>query len=338
MTRGAALLLASPLLLAAAPPPPAPVYKQFGRWIVACDNTRSCVARGFDDATRAQLDLLRAAGNAPARLVLTAENPVDPEAVKLDGQPLPLPKPAWSGKDEISTADPAAVDAFIAAARNGHTLTLDAQPPKDDAPRTIPLDGFTAALLLVDAVQGRPGTPTALVAARGTAAPPPAPPVPPAPRWTPPPALTAAEKTRLLKQAGQVKSASDDGCDSKITPTVFPLDATSALALRPCLMAAYQGSAVVAVLPRAGGAAKPFHMPLPGLPASATSGPDMVDPEFDLKTGTLFSSAKGRGLADCGSSEAWTWSAGAFRLKSLNYQDQCGGAEPGDWPTLFRTK
>ena len=76
-TRLTILLLALVLLPAAAPPPPVPVYRRFGRWLVACDNTRACVARGFDETTRAQLQLTRAAGNARPMLTLFAENAID---------------------------------------------------------------------------------------------------------------------------------------------------------------------------------------------------------------------------------------------------------------------
>ena len=338
------LLAACVSLLGAAPPPAVPTYRQFGRWLVACDNTRSCVARGFDEVTQAQLQLRRPAGNAAATLALSAADPFDVAALQLDGKKLALPSPAWS-KDATaaSTQDPAAVDAFIAAVRNGHALTLDATPSNGDAPRTMPLDGFTAALLLVDAVQGRPDTPSALVAGRGTAAPPPVPALPPAPRWAAPPPLTRAETDRLLKEAARLRSPGFDACNVKDAPEVHALDAANALAIRPCYMAAYQGSSVVAVLPRAGGAARPLTLALPGVPGrngkgTATDGPDMVDPDFNPATGTLSTVAKGRGLADCGSSEGWVWSDGAFRLKSLSFQDQCGGVEPGDWPTLFRTR
>ncbi len=333
------LLAAMTVLMAAAAPPPVPVYRQFGRWIVACDNTRACVARGFDEVTRAQLDLASPAGSAPATLTLSAADAFDVAVLRLDGKPLPLPALAWSkDKDTASTSDPAAIGAFVALVRGAHAITLDAAPPGDDASRTIPLDGFTAALLLLDAVQGRPGTPTALVAGRGTAAVPPAPPVPPAPRWTAPPPLSGPEKASLLRRAAHLSSPEFDPCEVRQPPAVFALDAASALAVRPCYMAAYQGSSVVAVLPRAGGPDRPVELVLPGVPDKATDGPDMVDPEFDPATGTLSTVAKGRGLADCGSSEAWVWSGGAFRLKALAYQDQCGGTEPGDWPTLFRTR
>ena len=64
----------------------------------------------------------------------------------------------------------------------------------------------------------------------------------------------------------------------------------------------------------------------------------MVEASFDPASGTLSSGSKGRGLADCGSSEEWVWSGGAFRLKSLNHQEQCGGTSAGDWPPLYRTR
>ncbi len=331
------LLAVTLLLLAAAPPPSVPAYRQFGRWLVACDNTRACVARGFDEVTRAQLDLVRPAGDAPARLILSADGSFDAVALRLDGKPLPLPAPAWSkSTDGVSTSDPAAVDAFIAVARDAHAITLD-PPPTDEADWSVPLDGFTAALLLVDAVQGRPGTPTALVAARGPLAVPSAPPVPAVPRWTAPPPLTVPEKMELVHRASRLRSPAFDPCEVREPSAVFALDAANALAIRPCYMAAYQGSSVVAVL-RNGGRDRPVNLPLPGVPGTATDGPDMVDPNFDVKTGTLSTVSKGRGLADCGSGESWVWSGGEFRLKALSYQDQCGGTAPGDWPTLFRTR
>ena len=246
------LLAAALLLPAAAPLPPVPIFTQFGRWQVTCDNTRACVARGFDEGTQAQLDLIRPSGNAGPTLTLSATDALNAATLRLDGKPLPLPAPAWSKTaDTISTSDPAAVDAFVAAARDAHAITLDAASSADDIPRTIPLDGFTAALLRVDAVQGRPGTGTALVAARGAAAAPPAPQVPAAPSWTIPPRLNAAERVDLVRRAGHLASPRFDPCEVRAPPAVFALDAVNALAIRPCYLAAYQGSSVVAVLPRA---------------------------------------------------------------------------------------
>ena len=327
------------LLPAAAPLPAVPAYREFGRWFVACDNTRACNARGFDEATRAQLDLTRKAGDAPAILKFYAERPVVPGELRLDGASLALPAPAWSSTDlALSTSDPAAVAAFIAAARNGHTITLDAATATNERPRTVPLDGFAAALLMVDAVQGRPGTRTALVATKGEAVTPRAPPLPPAPRWTVPPALTRAETRRLMRQARSLPSQFFDACEAKDPPRIHPLDAANALAIRPCHLGAYQEAFVVAVLPRAGGRGQPATHALPGVPQLGAGRGDMVDAEFDPATGRLSSTSKGRGLADCGSSEVWVWSSGSFRLKSLNFEGTCGGTEPGDWPPLYRTR
>ena len=334
------LLLAILVLLAAAAPLPAvSAYREFGRWFVACDNTRACNARGFDEATRAQLDLTRKAGDAPATLVFTAETPILAGELRLDGAPIAFPIPAWASKDgALSTTNPSAGAAFIAAARNGHTITLDVATAADGRPRTVPLDGFAAALLMVDAVQGRPGTRMALVATKGEAVTPRAPPLPRAPRWAVPPALTQAEAQRLMQQARNLPSQPFDACDAQDPPRIHPLDAANALAIRPCHLAAYQEAFVVAVLPRAGGPARPATHALPDVPQLGAGRGDMVDAEFDPATGRLFSTSKGRGLADCGSSEVWVWSGGSFRLTSLNFQGMCCGTAPGDWPPLYRTR
>lgn len=354
------LLLACLLALpAAAPPPAVPLYKSFGRWFVACDNIRSCEARGFDEVTRADLRVIRDAGPAaPANLVLSvAEGALDRGALRLDGAPLDLSGPAWTsaggGPDSatLSTSDPQAIAAFIAAARNAHALTLDppatspggapaASAPSDDAsPRLVPLDGFTAALLLMDAVQGRPSTPTALIAPAGPGRPPPAPPLPPAPAWVRPAPLTAAEARTLVARARGLSSPEFGTCPLTGPADVAALDAAHAIAIRSCYLAAYQSSSLVVIFPRRGGGApRPVHLTLPGVPGDSAQGPDMVEPSFDPATGQLSTAAKGRGLGDCGLMASWTWSGGAFRLTSLAYQDQCGGAEPGDSPVLFRVR
>ena len=177
----------------------------------------------------------------------------------------------------------------------------------------------------------------ALIAAKGESSPLPPLPLPSAPAWTPPPPLTAAETRDIIARVRRMRSPEFGDCTQDAVPTVSALDASRAIAIRPCYMAAYQGSSLVVMFPRRGGDTVPVKLPLPGLPGDQAQGPDMVGPEFDPKTGQLVTSAKGRGLADCGISASWTWSAGAFRLTNLAYQDQCGGAEPGDWPTLFRT-
>ena len=325
--------------------PPVPLYRSFGRWFVACDNTRSCEARGFDEVTRADLRVRRAAGPAPAILVLAADTALDRDALRLDGVALDLGRPAWTTVSQsqsewpgLSISNPRAVAAFVAAASPAHALTLDPDPsPSDDRPWRIPLDGFKAALLLIDAVQGRPGTPTALIAATGPNPVPSAPPLPAAPRWVRPTPLTDAESRRVIARAARLRPPDDDSCSVSDPASVDALDATHAIAIRPCHRAAYQASSLVEIFPRRGGEPAPVSLPVPALPPGG-DGPEMTEPSFDLQTGQLAVTAKGRGLADCGFSATWTWSGGAFRLISLVYQDACGGAGPGDWPVLFRTR
>ena len=339
MRRAGPALLALFFLAAAAPLPKVPVYRTFGQWFVVCDNTRGCVARGFVEYSTAQLELTRKAGESPATLALSDEKTIEAGEIRLDGAAIALPAPAWSTADgAVTTSDQPTIAAFIAAARNGRVLTLGPQAPGGEPSRIVPLDGFTAALLMIDAVQARPGTESALIAARGDAAPPRAPPLPPAPRWMPPPALTRSELQRLKQQAGRLPSKSFETCDATDPPTVHALDAVDALAIRPCYLAAYQTAYVVAILPRAGGRFRAATGERPGMPHQRDSPMDMVEASFDPATGTLSSGSKGRGLADCGSSEEWVWSGGAFRLKSLNYQGQCGGTKAGDWPPLYRTR
>ena len=330
------------LLAAAAPPPAVPVYKTLDRWIVACDNTRSCEARGFDDASSADLRVLRAAGDArPTVILSTAETPPDGSAIRLDGAPLPLSSPAWTRGDaspgnpaQLSTDNSAAMHAFIVRARDGHTLQLGG--PESD---TVPLDGFTAALLFMDAAQGRAGTPVPLAAPAGAGKPLPSLALPQLPAWRAPPRLSEAEERAVQKRARMLPPPAGEPCDQTEVPDTYALNAVTALVLRPCTMFAYQGSSLVYVVPRHGtGAARPVSLPLPRLPKdqSDMEGPEMTEPSFDPATGQLSTVYEGRGPADCGLAASWIWHAGGFRLLSLSFQDHCGGSGPGDWPILYR--
>lgn len=59
--------------------------------------------------------------------------------------------------------------------------------------------------------------------------------------------------------------------------------------------------------------------------------------DYDPSTATLFHSAKGRGLADCGEAATWRFDGREFRLTSYAYLGRCSGPEPGNWPTSFRS-
>ncbi len=341
----ATLLPVAALLLAAASPPPVPLYRTFGRWVVACDNVRRCEARGFDERTRADLRVIVEAGPATPAVTLTWDEQPTPSGFTLDGQPIELSPPTWSldaRNQTLSTKDPAAAAAFIAAARNAATLGWG-RPQAGEQANSVPLQGFVAALLLIDAVQGRPGTPAALAAPRGKDGVHGAPGLPARPAWHAPTPLAAAEARQLLAATANdpqvVRALRQADCSSTDRPGIDALDPAHALILIPCRLGAYQGWSLTVIMPRGGGPATLFGATRPGLPAQ----PDdrrgfLTEAGFDPATGELGTSAKGRGLADCGDSASWVWSAGAFRLTALNNLDQCGGAMPGDWPALYRSR
>lgn len=336
------ILLSLPLLVAAAPLPPVPAYRSFGQWVVGCDNTRSCEARGFDEPQQVDMRVLRGAGDAGARIVLMTADVPENGTVHVDGRALHLAAPAWvrhggdpSDPARLSTDDPTAIRVFLAAVRNGHVLQLGGP----DAP-TIPLDGLRATLLFIDAVQARPGTTSPLVAPAGTGQAPPAPPLPRPPSWLPPTPLTPAETLALVAQAKRLPFPHDETCDRTEDVEIHALGAASALAIRPCVLYAYQGSALVHVLPRKGGGpAVPVVLPLPGMSrdGETVAGPSMISPEFDPKTGRLAVTEEARGPGDCGLVAEWAWGAAAFHMTSLRFLDRCGDVEPGDFPTLYRS-
>jgi hypothetical protein len=327
-----------------------PVYKQIKDWIVACDNTRACVAKFVPDEMGKRpsegepgyLEISREPG-PHGRLVLVFQGDQatpDPSTFRLDGKP--IASLSWRRDDGETTASLKDADAarFVAAVRDG---ALIAYSPAKDAP-WVSLSGMTAALLAMDDAQGRVGGETALIR-RGpapTASVPPAPPLPvvrAAPAREPlenAPAFAAAvrrSQAALLDKHDCEKVARDD--------QAFGLNPAEAIVIIGCRQAAYQSSMLLFRAPR-GAPAKArlvVFPPQPGLDAKAVAAQDgeYVEGEWDPKTATFSEHAKGRGIADCGESSAWVFDGRDFHLASFNYQELCGGP-PGDWPTLFRAK
>ncbi len=334
-------LLFTLALLAATPasavdvPHYVPHYVQFQAWTVACDNIRRCEARGFDSSTQADLRLLRSAGIAPAELRLTAVGDIDPAGLTLDGSPWPLSRP-WSvtrqnGLTTIATGDAEMIAAFLQRARNGHRLGFGAGPDG------VPLDGLTAALMRIDDIQGRVGTSTALLARRGAGSPLAPPALPHRTHWSAPTPLAAAEARTLARTVRRAQGAALAKASCTQRPEeadeAFALDAERALIILPCRFYAYQGDVLTFVVTRADGHADRFA---PRLPTLADPIDTLVNAGFNPETGTLSTAAKGRGMADCGMMAGWRWANGGFQLVEMARLDACGGAEPGDWPVMFR--
>jgi hypothetical protein len=266
-----------------APAPAVPLYQESKDWILACDNTRFCEAKGFSDAESAAMRISRAAGPTGALTVEidvpdTAESP-DVTAFRLDGRRLDLKTIAWApddatglGQATLVTADDDSAYRLLRRIRDGRVLSLG---DTRSAP-AVPLHGLATVLKVMDDVQSRTGNETALTqpghgGARALAAAPAAPALQGAP---PPPPLPAAEARALAAGVRQAMRGGDAlaACDAR-TPSdiAVALTASEALVMAECTRAAYQSSYVVFRAPRADpAAAQVVTLALPpGLEAGA---------------------------------------------------------------------
>lgn len=327
-----------------------PVYREIRDWVVACDNTARCEARALaEQYPRLALRLVREAGpEAAVELHVSADDlRFGPGELKVDGAPL-----KWRTVDGKSAQHDAAlvlkgavaVLGFVDAIRNGDLLTLDA----GEEVYLASLKGITAALLLVDEVQGRLGTPTAFIR-RGGRSPAEVPPAPPLPVQARPPAAAPpmSEEERIVLAAavrtGQQALLEEEDCfvgEADAFDEAQPLDADEAIVLLECWRGAYQGSSLAFRLARTDPArAERIVLALPAfIPgrhredvAHFTAG------HYDPERGELSHTAKGRGLADCGESATWAFDGDGFQLTRFIYLGRCAGGDPGDWMTLWRS-
>ena len=338
----------------------APSYDSYKAWLVSCDNTLTCEAKGFlnDESTiagntqingRVDLRFIRNAGpDGRTEARLSAGFPFGLTDLKVDAKPLVLAPSAWQlktqdGNTVLSTRQPAAIAALLTQLRDGTMLHV-----RDDG---VPLSGLKAALLRMDDKQGRIDGVTALI----RQGPKPASTVPPAPLTPsiPPahatPSLPLHEQTHLLEltrttQAELIKKYDCENLDKEqddlLLTGAYTLDHNNALVLIGCAMGAYQGTSLAFVVSRTGkGQARPASLPRPVLSKEDSRQNDntLTGPDLDKATGTLTEFAKGRGLSDCGTSSSWRWDGHSFALTAMTFQSACGGSLPSDWPTLYRS-
>lgn len=149
----------------------------FRDWVVGCDNTLRCEAQGYgsdrDDAPpggRAALIIRREAGpGQPPVLHFTystfdnAPLPAAGQTVRLQVGSLRFDMPATTAQQPEPDVPASRVPALLAAVQKGDIVRLSA----GSAQWHVSLDGAAAALLKMDDLQGRVGTPGAL-ARKGT--------------------------------------------------------------------------------------------------------------------------------------------------------------------------
>ena len=315
-------------------------------WTAVCDNLGACAAYGFSaegQDTDSYLKISRGAGGAAAPIVLVVYDAADQQpaaawTLEVDGRPIAGLASVRSAGGEAgarATLTGSAASALIAALKEGQALDISQGGKTLDS---ISLAGSAAVLLWVDDQQGRVGTVTALARPGpkpASAVPPPAP--MPIVRAAPP-----ADQSGLPQKAppALVKGIAD--CD----PDRKPEDSDDVVArLAPglvlwgpqCSMGAYNEVNVFFLGDEKARAAKRVVFPeAPG--AGQASDDEVVNADFDPKTQTLNSFAKGRGIGDCGEAINWVWTGKAFVVDSELFMPECRGVPADDWPTLYVSK
>lgn len=333
-----------------------PIYRQFKDWVVACDNTARCEARGANEISPLMLRLIAEAGPAGGlSLALESGVPVDLATLRVDGKPLTLDARHWAlspeqdGVQTLDSRDPERVRALLKALRNGHALTFG----DGKRERGVSLDGLNASLLLIDGTQGRLGNVTALLRSGGEPASqvPAAPPLPttakPAPALPP---LDDDTRERLVGAVRRAQSAllENEQCDVAMEgghndiDIVVALTSREALVLIECWRGAYQSTHLAFRTPMD----RPADARRLVLPMPSASSPDegrqaawdaFTNVGYNNDESVLYHMAKGRGLADCGENASWVFDGRDFQLAHWNYLGSCRGGEPGDWPALWRS-
>jgi len=239
----------------------------------------------------------------------------------------------------IGQVRPADVDRFIARAKAG-TAVIYAVGPRNQVQSFASLSGFVAALRAIEVTQGRTGTAGAWVdiGKLGRERVPPAPATPSinAVAFTKLPARTNVPKSLLERR----KAECDDS--ERYDPggqgiEGFNLGKGRVLWSIPCGAGAYnewskfylqQGNAAVAPHPFLG----------PERTASDEDAHSLVNVSVEPETGQISAFSKGRGIADCGTAETYTWDGTRFVLTTLLEMNACGGLMPDYWPQRVKTE
>lgn len=329
-----------------------PQAKVFREWIAGCDNLGRCVARSLPDDTAsfgASLILERASGaTSPPVLALvlkadTLKAPPPVVTLTLDGQPLPgaerLPPAEIVDLETARIRFPAKeAEALIESARKATKIEASMLGERYE----ISLSGAVAALLWLDAQQGRLGTPTALIrkgiTLAKTAAIPPLPVVVPVATTTLPAlprprakALTAA----LRKRIGSTEPDCEDTESLREMDSAVPIAPGETLVMILCRGGAYNYTTGFWIVP--GSDTAKARKPAFQRPGKAP-GNMLVNAAYDPATGQIEFLEKGRGPGDCGSMGNYAWTGRAFVLTRYAEMSQCRGLLPDDWLVLWRSE
>ena len=315
-------------------------------WQLACDNTGTCRAAGYQaDGEQPAVSLLLVRKAGP-RQEITAQvqlgsydekdsalaEGVETLAIKANGRN--LGQVDLGGTEAGSPLSPAAVAALMPALQQASAVTFSS----GKRVWTLSTAGASAVLLKMDEAQGRLGTVGAIV--RTGSRPedgvsmPVAPPViisASVPKDSAPVVLPPAQRAALFRELRKVATADDcpalhdaDKKEQDIELEVYRLSGTKSVASVVCQLYAYNQSSMFWVM----NAAPPFA------PVTAVANASFYD------KGEISSSQKGRGIGDCWGSEAWVWDGVQFVLTGNSTTGMCRLVAPeGAWdlPTYVTT-
>ncbi len=297
--------------------------KTFRDWSVACDNGKACEATSLAPGEANLQDvgmIIRRPAGADGAVSISLRSPSDQAGgVDLLADGKRIGGGTWDDKG-IVLFDAATSAGIAGAIVNAREISLRS----GGTPlATISPAGASAALRYMDAEQQRENTPTALVAKGNrpfTATAPALPTIVAAPIARGEPAKPSAALIADMRRTA--KCPADDF--GPVTEEAHKLSDRDTLVLISCGAGAYNTSAAAFVV--TDGKAKPAAFDEGysfGEPGTETR---IVNGDWDAQTARLSSSARGRGLGDCGEVREWAWDGTRFRLVSAASEGNCRGA------------
>jgi hypothetical protein len=313
-------------------------------WEVVCDNTLTCRAAGYSkeeevaDGSVGSVLLTRKAGaDTPVTVdVVLAEMDAD-ETVAQPALTLWIDGKTLGGVEAQDSDTWRLSDAQATALINAAKLSGKVEFKGGAQPFILSGDGATAVMLKMDDVQGRVGTPGALIKKgdkpESSVTAPVAAPVIQAVKVsaTPERTLTEAEVASLTPKLLATLN-NDSGCDRLQTPneyadegdsdiTLTPLNDTEVLISTLCWRAAYNEGYGFWVT----------DSKMQGAPVLIT------DSASDYSDGMISQGQRGRGIGDCWSSSEWVWEGKTFVQSSQSTTGMCRAIRAGgtwDLPSL----
>ncbi|WP_211186861.1 DUF1176 domain-containing protein [Rouxiella aceris] len=331
-----------------------PLQRIYNDWQVSCDNLNHCATRSSQDSQGLVLQISRDAGpEGKGSVSIDYQRNIDEQATDmaianrllLNGKPLNFNHREWEiGKKHIASSNRLVVNDFVNSIRDGSSIQLGGKlDPQQTLHPTISLSGLKAALMAMDQQQSREGTKSAW-GSRGnkpSSSVPAAPVAPLLPHFNEPHPLTESEISAITQSTASNIENNDCSLDpAEREVHLYALSNEKALMTVNCDMGAYNQYVLGFMVSRqAPYKAENLVLAMPFKSGEDDQPPELINADFDTKTGILSTFDKGRGLGDCGISSRWLFDGKAFRLASYASEPSCDGySRRGQWPVLWITR